>query len=133
MGRWNDWYHCMGNTYGTWLPGDRRGFRTERHKHHIPYDYKHPPPKGLYDRLNHRSKRLMTRLPVYLETMEQRQRVLDELIASLLRRQIEVAVAAIDRIHLHALVRCPDHQPRHWIGIAKKESSHYCKISGHGR
>jgi hypothetical protein len=19
---WNDWYHCMGNTYGTWLPGE---------------------------------------------------------------------------------------------------------------
>ncbi|MGH7177977.1 MAG: hypothetical protein ACREJC_11395, partial [Tepidisphaeraceae bacterium] len=22
---WNDWYHVMAHTYGTWLPGDPRG------------------------------------------------------------------------------------------------------------
>lgn len=131
MPPWNDWYHCMGNTYGTWLPGSRLGFRTQQHKHHIPYDYKHRPPKGLYDRLHDRSKSLMTRPSVYLESTEQRQRALDELVASLQRREIEVAVAAVDRIHLHVLARCRDHNPRHWLGIAKKESSHRCKMTGH--
>jgi hypothetical protein len=23
---WNDWYHIMTHTYGTWLPGDPKGF-----------------------------------------------------------------------------------------------------------
>ena len=33
---WNDWYHCNGNTYGTWLRGDPRGFRERRHRLEIP-------------------------------------------------------------------------------------------------
>ena len=27
MPAWNGWYHVTGNTYGTWLPGDPRGWR----------------------------------------------------------------------------------------------------------
>src|SRR4051812_43124354 len=131
MTPWDHGYHCMGNTYGTWLPGDRRGFRTRHHKRDVPYDYKHPPPKGLYDRLYKRSKALMRYAPVYLETTEQRRRVLEEFVGSLLRRGIEVAIVSVDRVHWHALARFPDHNPRHWLGIAKRESSHYCKQTGH--
>jgi hypothetical protein len=40
---WNNWYHCMFHTYGAWLPGDHRGFRTRHHKKHIEGDYNHPP------------------------------------------------------------------------------------------
>jgi hypothetical protein len=120
----------MSNTYGTWLPGDSRGFRTYHGKHPIPFDYKHRPPKGYYDALHERSKRLMARPAVILRTLEQRRRVLDEVVASLLRRGLPVAVGAVDRIHLHVLVQCVDRNPRHWIGIAKRESSHYCKIAG---
>ena len=130
MPPWRDWYHCMGNTYGTWLPGDRRGFRTEHHKRHVPYDYKNPPPPGMYDALYRRSKALMTRLPVYLESREQRLCALTEFVGSLLRRDVPVAAASIDRMHFHALVRCHDRDPRHWIGLAKRESSHYCKATG---
>ena len=128
---WNDWYHCMGNIYGTWLPGDHRGFRTRNDKLHVPYDYKHRPPKGTYDRLYERSKRLMTYPTVYLDTPGQRQRVLDEFVASLLRHHVELAILSIDRVHFHALARLPDHNPRRWIGLAKKESSQYCKQTGH--
>ena len=131
MPPWDDWYHCMGNTYGTWLPGDGRGFRTRHAKKHIPYDYRNHPPKGIYDSLYARSKRIMKRAPVYLATIEQRRRVLDEMVASLLRRNIELAIVSVDRVHFHALARFPDRDPRRWMGIAKKESSHYCKVSGH--
>jgi hypothetical protein len=44
---WNHWYHCMGNTFGTWLPGSPKGFRTRHHREHVEGDYKHPPPKGM--------------------------------------------------------------------------------------
>src|SRR5687768_10994638 len=52
MRPWNDWYHVMGNTYGTWLPGSPKGFRTVMRKLHVPFDYKRPPPKGRYDKLH---------------------------------------------------------------------------------
>ena len=72
----------------------------------------------------------MKRDPVLLD-WTQRRRALDEIVASLMRRtQLALEVCSVDRIHLHALVRVPDHDPKRWIGVAKKESSHYCKQSG---
>jgi REP element-mobilizing transposase RayT len=56
-----------------------------------------------------------------------RDAVLKFLVESLQRREIEVIVASVDSIHLHVLARFPDRDPRHWIGIAKKESSHHAK------
>jgi hypothetical protein len=44
---------------------------------------------------------------------------------------LQIEIFSVDRIHLHGLVRIPDHDPNRWIGIAKKESSHYCKQTGH--
>jgi hypothetical protein len=130
MFAWKDWYHVTGHTYGTWLPGDPRGFRTRDHREHVEGDYRNPPPKGKYDGLHDWAKRAMKRDPVFLD-MEQRRRALDELVASLQRRSLELEVCSVDRIHLHALVCVPDHDPKRWIGIAKKESSHYCKQTGH--
>lgn len=122
---WHDWYHCMGNTYGTWLPGDPRGFRTKHHKEHVEGDYKNPPDEN-YNQRFHKSKDLMKRDPVYLTT-QQRARAVEEFVKSLQKRKIELVVMAIDRIHFHLLARFPDHNPRKWVGIAKKESSHYLK------
>jgi hypothetical protein len=127
---WNDWYHCMGHTYGTWLPGDAKGFCTRHHRDHVEGDYRNPPPEGKYDGLYEYAKRAMTRDPVFLDR-DQRRRALDELVASLQRRAFEIEVFSVDRIHLHGLVRFPDHQPKRWLGIAKKESSYYCKQTGH--
>lgn len=121
----------MGHTYGTWLPGSPKGFRTRHHRLHCEGAYKNPPPKGQWDRLHQRSKDLMKRDPVYL-TPIQRQLALDAFVQSLLKRNIAVSVAAIDRVHFHLLARFEDRNPRHWIGVAKKESSHALKLHGHG-
>jgi len=121
----------MGHTYGTWLPGDPKGFRTRHHRDHCEGDYKNPPPKGTFDDLHERSKDLMQRDPVYLDET-QRRLALDAFINSLLKRNIPVIIGGIDRIHFHVLAPFPDHNPRHWIGIAKKESSHALKAQGHG-
>lgn len=123
---WNDWYHVMCHTYGTWLPGDPRGFRTRHHREHVEGDYKNPPPPGRYVARHTHAKRLMKRDPVYL-TIEQRRRAVDHVIASLQKWNIETIILAIDRVHLHLLARFPDHNPRHWTGLAKKESSAYMK------
>jgi hypothetical protein len=122
-------YHVMGSTYGTWLPGDKRGFRTRHHREHVPYDYKHPPPSGMYDGLYEHAKKSMKRDPVYL-TMEQRTLAVAEFVKSLTKRSIPIEALSIDRIHFHILAPFPDHDPRKWVGIAKKESSHYMKGAG---
>jgi hypothetical protein len=116
----------MGHTYGTWLPGDRRGFRTRDHREHVEGDYKHPPPEGMYDATYARSRQLMKRDPIYLN-VEQRLLIVRLLVESLQRRSFDVAVACVTDVHFHVLARFPDHNPRHWIGVAKKESSHYAK------
>lgn len=72
----------------------------------------------------------MKRDPVELN-WDQRKRALDEVVASHQRRAIEIEIFSLDLIHLHGLVRCTDHDPKRWLGIAKKESSHYCKQTGH--
>jgi len=46
---WNRWFHCIGGTYGSWLPGDPRGFRTRHHREHVEGDYRNPPPAGIYE------------------------------------------------------------------------------------
>jgi len=49
------------------------------------------------------------------------------LVESLERRNIEVAVACVTEVHFHILARLPDHNARHWVGVAKKESAHHAK------
>jgi hypothetical protein len=73
----------------------------------------------------------MTRDPVYLEP-PQRRIAVDAFVESLVKRGIAVRIGAIDRIHFHILAAFADHNPRHWIGIAKKESSHALKVAGIG-
>ena len=126
---WNHWYHCMGNTYGTWLPGSPKGFRTRHHREHVEGDYQNPPPEGRYDERLRKSKSLLARDPVYLN-LTQRRRAVEEIVKSLQKRRIEVLVVSVDRVHFHLVARFPDRNPRHWVGVAKKESSHYLKVEG---
>jgi len=119
----------MGHTYGTWLPGDPKGFRTRHHREHVEGDYKNPPPKGKYDKLWQRSKDLMKRDPVYLAP-EQRARAVLEFVRSFNKWNIPLRSISIDRIHLHALVQVTDHNPRHYVGLAKNECSAYIKLDG---
>lgn len=83
----------------------------------------------MYDERHEKAKSLMKREPVYLE-VPQRERACLEFAASLLRRNIPVVIGSIDRIDFHWLAQFPDHDARKWIGIAKRESSHYCKVAG---
>ncbi|HEX4054078.1 MAG TPA: hypothetical protein VHX86_07410 [Tepidisphaeraceae bacterium] len=126
---WNSWYHCTGHTFGTWLPGDPRGFRTRNHRRHVDGDYKSPPPKGKHEGLHQYSKSLMTRPAVYLKP-DQRSLVVRLLVESLMRRKIDVVIACVGSVHFHILARFLDRRADHWIGLAKKESAHFAKESG---
>jgi hypothetical protein len=130
-GPWDDWYHCMGHTYGTWLPGDPRGHCPRHHREHVEGDCRAPPPRGARDGLYAHARASLTRAPVHLDA-PQRERALYHVVSSLLRRDVVVRIASLDAIHLHVLAQFRDRDPRHWVGIAKKESSHYLKTDGIG-
>ena len=87
---WNNWYHCMGNTYGTWLPGNPKGFRTRHHREHVEGDYNSPPPEGRYEERFAKSKALLKQPAVYL-TVQQRARALEEFVGSLRLRWRSIA------------------------------------------
>ena len=39
-------------------------------------------------------------------------------------------IVSLDANHLHVLARFPDHNPRHWIGLAKRHASHSVRQQG---
>ena len=129
MPGWNGWYHVNGNTYGTWLPGDPRGWRERKHKTHVNGDYKNPPPAGSGDALHGHAKILLKQSPVRLTTLQRAiaGRAMAEMLAL---QQIEVLAVSLDAIHFHVLARFPNSQVRPVIGRAKKHA--YFQLHKHG-
>ena len=134
---WRGWYHLMANTYGMWLPGDPRGFRTRDHREHVEGDYRNPPPKDEYDQRWRQSRQSMKQKPVHL-CPQARVPAVECIRHALVEvHGIEVLTVAINEVHLHLLARFPrdlagrpiesgsrtsavGDPPRHYLGIAKQ-------------
>lgn len=123
---WNDWYHCNGNTYGTWLRGDPRGWRARHHREHVEGDYTSPPTSDESTKWR-QSKSLMIAPPVVL-TAEQIQVAGPAMVQRLLDANIELLSLALDDHHYHLVARFPDHNPRHFIGLAKLKATAQLKV-----
>jgi hypothetical protein len=128
---WNNWYHCVGGTYGSWVRGDDRGWRARHHREHVDGDYKNPPPPGKYDKLANHSRRLMKRDRVILSPAA-RELACKVFAEALLFHQVELIDLCVGAKHWHALARfhplgqgyvTKDRSARHLIGIAKKRSA----------
>jgi len=126
---WNNWYHCNGNTYGTWLRGDPRGFRERKHRRHVDGDYRNPPAKGTYDRLLAYSKKILKHKPVLLNAC-QRRIATESMTTKLLDNGIDLIALSVDDRHFHILARFPDRRPRHWVGRAKMHASMVLRYFG---
>jgi hypothetical protein len=91
------WFHITWNTYGTWLPGDPRGFRSHNHRIHSSGTYKSPPPPGEHHLLHQRAKRELKREPIRLNA-EQQRIALDAVLAKAMDerslRQIQASIAS---------------------------------------
>src|SRR5207253_7824970 len=101
------WYHVILTTYGAWLYGDARGFRTRHHREHIEGDYKNPPPPDLYEKKRQRSQTLLKQEPVVLAA-EWR-----PIIGAAVRDKMqtlgaEVLCVSMSATHLHLLGKMPD-------------------------
>ncbi len=144
MSAWRGWYHCNGNTYGSWLRGDARGWRARHHREHCEGDYKSPPPKGAHDELLRKSiagMRHADRSKVLLDVPSRAVavRVMGE---ALLWHDVEVIDLCVDRVHFHVLARfrpvdrtlqegvARNRSARHLIGIAKKRAARALSDAG---
>ena len=116
-------YHLMWGTYGSWLPGDPRGFRTRHHRQHVDGDYRNPPPPGTYEGLHAHVCRSLKQAPVTIppglrETVGRR--CLDRFA----EEGIAVAALSVGGQHAHAAVACPSNGLKQMVGRVKKVSSH---------
>lgn len=147
---WRNWVHGMGNTFGTWLPGDERGWRSWRHRDHCDGDYKNPPPPGAHESRLRRSRTLMKRPPVFL-TWEERVVAARAMGERLIDLDVELIDLCVSKVHFHLVARFSpvessanalallyekvglvaenmlgdgrDPLPRHMIGLAKKHAT----------
>jgi hypothetical protein len=139
MHPWNNWIHCTGSTYGTWLRGDARGWRARHHREHVDGDYRNPPAPGVYDEIHERSRALMPRDGVGLD-WDSRVLACRVMLEALRFHLVEVADFCVGKVHWHSLTRfypidsetwrvirlegrSQDRDPRHLMGIAKKRSA----------
>lgn len=127
MQPWRGWYHVNGNTYGTWLRGDVRGWRARKHREHCEGDYKTPPPPGTYRELHQLSQARMKHNPVLLDA-ETMTIAGQALVERLLWQQIKVISVALDKRHYHILAKFPDTNVRWPVGLAKKHA-HYALLN----
>lgn len=128
---WNDWYHITGSTYGAWLRGDPRGWRTRHHREHVEGDYKNPPRPEDYENLLAQSKTLMTPDDAVRLSPDARRLACDIFATALQFHEIVTVALAVGATHYHILARFRDHNPRTWVGIAKSRSAKHLSESGH--
>src|SRR5579885_393249 len=120
MDEMRKWFHVITHTYGSWLPGDPRGFRTRHHREHVEGDYKNPPPEGQYDARHAHSKKLLKQQPVVL-SREWRPVVGQAVVEMLLRLEAQLLCLSAGGQHVHLLAKMPPGPvPRAWVGRAKK-------------
>ena len=115
------WFHLIFSTYGSWLPGDPRGFRTRLHREHVDGDYKAPPPRGKYEVRHRRSQELIKQSPVIFSARWR------EIIGRALAGRLQllggfVLCAAVSGQHAHLLAKLPSGNAREPCGLATKHA-----------
>jgi hypothetical protein len=115
------WFHLVLSTYGSWLPGDPRGFRTRHHREHVEGDYKNPPPAGKYEARHSRSQRLFKLPPVVFKS-KWREIIGRALVGRLQLLGGFVLCIAVAGKHAHILAKLPSGDAREPCGLAKKHA-----------
>lgn len=103
------WYHVMWHTYGTWLPGDPRGFRNRDHRIHSSGDYKNPPPEGEHEGLHRYAKRV-SKDEVVLRTPSLRKEVCEALLETIRSYSFRAIALTVCRVHIHLVIELPSDQ-----------------------
>jgi hypothetical protein len=124
------WFHIIDSTYGAWLPGDPRGFRTWKHRKHVEGDYKSPPPKNAYARQLRHSTKALKEPPVRIPP-KWRAKIGTAIVEKLVAKGAFVLCAAVSAQHTHVLAKLPPRKrARLAIGLAKKNATFEAKSAG---
>jgi hypothetical protein len=113
------WYHVVASTYGAWLYGDPRGFRTRHHREHVEGDYKNPPPPGRYADLERQSRESLKCPPVILPR-HLREVVGRAIIERLTGLGALVVCISVSGQHIHLLAKMRIRGARWMMGKAKR-------------
>jgi len=123
------WFHVIISTYGSWLPGDPRGYRTRHHREHVEADYRNPPPSGSYE-LRHEQSRKQLKQPVVTLDPHWREVIGTALLERLQQLQGRVLAIACAAQHAHIQMQFSDGDARIPIGIAKKHATFTAHAAG---
>ncbi len=123
------WFHLIISTYGSWLPGDPRGFRTRHHREHIDGDYKSPPPEGKYERRHYEHQQDLKQVGAVIEP------AFRPIIGSALHDRLQqlggnVLAVSCGGQHAHIQVQLDDGDARIPLGLAKKHATFVAREAG---
>ncbi len=124
----SDWWLVTWGTYGNWLPGDPRGFRTWRRKEYVPppIGY-HEPDEPTYDPAKYRSRyasaqRRMTAPHVALRR-SQRTEICNEIVREISAIRAVPAILGVAHCHVHLVARFGETKIRPSVGRLKAAAS----------
>jgi hypothetical protein len=120
--QWADWVHVIVVTYGTWLPGDRRGFRDHGHRIHSSGTRASPPPPGEHVGL-HRYSMSIVGEEVHV-AQDLRLQLVAAIVGKLEACSVPVRIAAMCKTHGHVLARVGRVDAKPIVGRAKQAASH---------
>ena len=123
------WFHVVLTTYGAWLPGDERGFRTRRHREHVDGDYKRRPAPSLYWTMRLGAEQSLKHGPVSFSPGS-RMIVGRAIIEKLTQRGAFALCIAVAAQHVHVLVKIPPTDVRDWCGHAKRHATFALRETG---
>lgn len=121
------WFHIQWGTYGSWLPGDPRGFRNRDHRIHSSGDYKNPPPKGEHAELHRYAKKVQREDAVVL-AHELRAMAGQAIVEKAIDVPIPMLALAVCAKHVHALLKLDPSSVGMDVGKLKRHSSHAIRV-----
>jgi hypothetical protein len=126
------WWLITWGTYGSWLPGDPRGFRTWRRREYVPPTYgKAQSGERIYDpaayteRLDESRSRL-TSTAVSL-TVHERREACSALVVEIAAVRIVPAILAVAKHHAHLISQFGDLEIRPTVGRLKAAATRSMK------
>jgi hypothetical protein len=98
------WRHIVISTHRSWLPGDKRGFRSRKHRIHSSGDYKNPPPLSEHAGLR---KHNQNDAPAIEIVKALRPVIGRSIVQTLQEMNLQVVAVAVSHKHAHALAQMP--------------------------